>query len=298
MKILIMILSLVISAPVVFAADSGNANSAGIFVDGLFSSMAGAKDGSVYLLDNDNNLVVISPDNHKKSIKLPTIMESKPGDRFCDMVVEDDRAWFCGFPFPVVFELSLEKPDSFKIIRPSDQEIAMLHLVNVSKGIDGLIIKDADEFVFRLENSKPLKKLPNYSTLDCSSNGTFLIIPPPQVKLNLGISRGDTVLDGNGKLFWKAPAPKLPKRVQSVEFLGSDKLKRDIFLVMTGSGELDTEFCLYAVSSGKIISSKKIKGPDGLEMQHFCRLSPDGTILVVESATDGKAGIILKRIVL
>ena len=287
------------SLPMTFAADSGDTNKAGITVDGIFSSMAGSKDGSVFLLDNDNNLVIITPDNSKKSLKLPTIMESNPGDRFCDLVVEGNTAWFCGFPFPVVFELNLEKPDSFKILRSSDQEMAMLHLLNISKNPDGLRIKDADGFVLKIENNKPLQKQPNYSTLDCADNGTILIIPPPQIETEKGISNGDTVLDCNGKVFWKAPAPKLPKKVLSVEFLGSDKLKRNIFLVAAGSGELDTEFCLYAVSNNKVVASRKVKSPDGLEMQHFCRLSPDGTILVAEQAgTPDKAGIIIKHIVL
>ena len=95
---------------------------------------------------------------------------------------------------------------------------------------------------------------------------------------------------------WIVPAPKAPKRIKSIEFLGKDRQNRHIFLVMTGSGELDSEFCLYAIENGEIAASQIIDGPTNLEIQHFCRLSPDGTILHAKQLNKTGEGIILTKI--
>lgn len=289
-KILIVIISIFISLPAAFAADSG------VFIPGNFSSMAGAPDGSVFLLDMDNGLTIVKSDTTKHSISLPKILESKPGDRFCDLVTDGRKVFLCGFPFPVVFELDLENLEEYKVIRPSDQEIASLHILNVTSNKTGLTIRDADGFLFNLENEKPLQKLPEFSSLENDCNGENLIIPPPSDTQNPNSLKGKVALNAAGKIIWTAPAPKAPFMVQSVEFLGTDKQKRNIFMVMTGSGELDSELCLYAVNNDKIEASQKISTPDNLEMQRFCRLSPDGSVLLVEKAPEGQNGIILKRI--
>lgn len=279
--------------PVVAAA---TAFDAGISVPGSFLSLAGRKDGSVFLLGADRQLVRLAPDGASSSLSLPPVIEAKPGDRFCDLVVDGNRAWFCGFAFPVIFALDLEKPDDYQIVRASDPEAAALNLLNIERRANSFAVRDADGNTLVLENEKPVTKLANHASLLCGMNGESLVIPPPAPE-TASSTAGSVVMQQAGGIFWKAPLPASPRLLKSVEFLGCDEQQRSIFLVVTGSGELDSEFTLYAVSAeGKTLAEKKITGPAGLEMQRFCRLSPDGSILLVEKAPGSEPGVLVKKL--
>lgn len=279
--------------PVVAAA---TAFDAGISVPGNFLSLAGRKDGSVFLLGADRQLVRLAPDGASSSLSLPPVIEAKPGDRFCDLVVDGNSAWFCGFAFPVIFALDLEKPADYQIVRASDPEAAALNLLNLERRVSGFAVRDADGNILLLENEKPIVKLANHASLPCGLHGESLVIPPPAPEA-ASSTAGSVVMQQAGGIFWKAPLPALPRLLKSVEFLGCDEQKRSIFLVITGSGELDSEFTLYAVSAeGKTLAEKKIPGPAGLEMQRFCRLSPDGSILLAEKAPGNEPGVLIKKL--
>lgn len=267
---------------------------AGVFVPGRFMSLAGAPDGSVYLLSDKHQLVCVKADGSQNTIELPRIIESKPTDRLCDLSINGNSVALCGFAFPVLFVLDLQKPTEFSIVRASDQEAASLRLLNVSCDNDGWRVRDAEGYVFKLKHEQPLRRLPAFSVLEADENGKAIIMPAPR-------SENDPLLTGrvqkeDGRLLWAAPSPAAPRRVMSVDFLGVDNLGRYNFVVMTSSGELDSEFTLYAVRRGKVVASTPLTGPAGLEMQRFCRLSPDGSIIYAEAAPDNKEGIILKRL--
>ena len=278
------------------AVAAATAFDTGISVPGSFLSMAGRKDGSVFLLGADRQLVCLPPDGASSSLSLPPVIEAKPGDRFCDLVVDGNSAWFCGFAFPVIFALDLEKPADYQIVRASDPEAAALNLLNLERRVSGFAVRDADGNILLLENEKPIVKLANHASLPCGLHGESLVIPPPAPEA-ASSTAGSVVMQQAGGIFWKAPLPALPRLLKSVEFLGCDEQKRSIFLVITGSGELDSEFTLYAVSAeGKTLAEKKITGPAGLEMQRFCRLSPDGSILLAEKAPGNEPGVLIKKL--
>jgi len=267
---------------------------AGVFVPGRFMSLAGAPDGSVYLLSENHQLVCIRSDGSQSIIELPRIMESKPTDRLCDLSINGNSVALCGFAFPVLFVLDLQKPTEFSIVRASDQEAASLHLLNVSRDNDSWRVRDAEGYVFKLKHEQPLSRLPAFSVLEPDENGKAIVMPSPR-------SENDPLLTGrvqkeDGRLLWAAPSPAAPRRVMSVDFLGIDTAGRHNFVVMTSSGELDSEFTVYAVRRGKVVASASLPGPAGLEMQRFCRLSPDGSIVYAEAAKQGQEGIVLKRI--
>jgi len=299
-KLMILALAIFMPCSAVIAAEPAAATAtafdAGISVPGNFISLAGGRDGSVFLLGSDRRLVRLAPDGASTAISLPSIVESKPGDRFCDLVVDGNSAWFCGFAFPVIFALDLEKPVDYQIVRASDPEAAALNLLNLERRDSGFAVRDADGNSLILENEKPVTKLANHASLLRGPTGESLIIPPPAPEA-ASSTAGSVVIHQAGGIFWKAPLPALPRLLKSVEFLGCDDQKRSIFLVITGSGELDSEFTLYAVSAeGKTLAEKKISGPFGLEMQRFCRLSPDGSILLAEKAPGNEPGVLVKKL--
>ena len=287
-----LLLSIVLTVPAAFATTGSNDK--GIFVPGRFMSMAGAADGSVYLLDEKHQLVWVKPDGSQATIALPRIQESKPADRLCDLALNGRTMAFCGFAFPVIFTLDLDKPESFQITRASDQEAASLHLLNISSDATGWRVRDADGLVFRMQHEKPVSRLPEFSALEADENGKAILMPPPRNENGLMIA--GRVQKEDGRLLWVAPVPAAPRQVMSVDFLGVDKTGCHNFVVMTASGELNPEFTVYAVRRGQVVASGKIPGPAGLEMQHFCRLSPDGTILYAQAATENQSGIILKKL--
>jgi len=299
-KLMIMALAMFMPFSPAMAAEpavaAATAFDTGISVPGSFLSMAGRKDGSVFLLGADRQLVCLAPDGASSSLSLPPVIEAKPGDRFCDLVVDGNSAWFCGFAFPVIFALDLEKPADYQIVRASDPEAAALNLLNLERRVSGFAVRDADGNILLLENEKPIVKLANHASLPCGLHGESLVIPPPAPEA-ASSTAGSVVMQQAGGIFWKAPLPALPRLLKSVEFLGCDEQKRSIFLVITGSGELDSEFTLYAVSAeGKTLAEKKITGPAGLEMQRFCCLSPDGSILLAEKAPGNEPGVLIKKL--
>ena len=299
-KLMIMALAMLMPFAPAMAAEPvaapATAFAAGISVPGSFISMAGRSDGSVFLLGTDRQLVRLASDGASSSLNLPPVVESKPGDRFCDLVVDGNSAWFCGFAFPVLFALDLEKPSDYQIIRASDPEASALNLLNLERRGSAFAVRDADGNTLILENEKPVTKLANHASLLLGPTGESLIIPPPVPEV-ASSTAGSVVIHQAGGIFWKAPLPAAPRLLKSIEFLGCDEQKRSIFLVITGSGELDSEFTLYAVSAeGKTLAEKKITGPAGLEMQRFCRLSPDGSILLAEKAPGNEPGVLVKKL--
>ncbi len=294
-KLIGLILSIVLTVPAAFAADNptGTADS-GIYVPGRFMSIAGAADGSIYLLEDKHQIVCVKKDGSQTTLPLPRIQESKPTDRFCDLAIDGSTLAFCGFPFPVIFTLDLKKPVNFGILRASDQEAASLHLMNISNDDSGWRVRDADGLIFKIQNEQPLVRLAEFATLEADEGGKALIIPPPRNENGMMLS--GRVQKEDGRLFWVAPVPAAPRQVMSVDFLGIDKTGRHNFIVMTASGELDSEFTVYAVRRGQIVASARIGGPAGLEMQRFCRLSQDGSIIYAQAAADGQNGILLKRL--
>jgi hypothetical protein len=253
-------------------------------------SLAGAPDGSVYLLSENHQLVCVKPDGSQRVIELPRITESKPTDRLCDLSVNGNSVALCGFAFPVLFVLDLQKPAEFTIVRASDQEAASLHLLNVSRDNDGWRVRDADGYVFKLKHDQPLEKLPDFAALEVGESDQAIVLPPAKNSVSGRVYKED------GRLFWVPPSPPFPRRVLSVDFLGVNSAGCHNFVVMTAIGELDSEFTVYAVRHGRVVASQKIPGPAGLEMQRFCRLSPDGSIVYAQDAKDGRQGIILNRI--
>ncbi|NLI78938.1 MAG: hypothetical protein GX442_21165 [Candidatus Riflebacteria bacterium] len=292
-KILSVLLSVILMVPApAGAAKAAPAGTEGVFVAGKFLSVAGAPDGSAYLLGADHRVVRVRPDGSQSVIALPKIAEAKPGDRFCDLVTDGRTLAFCGFAFPVVFELNLKNPRQFTTFRPPDQEAASLHLLNISREADGWRLRDADGYVFRFRRDQPLQRLPRHAALEAGPQGATLLIPPPDP--DKPRKRSGLVTKEDGSPFWAAPTPAAPRQVKSVEFLGYDADQRSVFSVITGSGELDTVFTLYAVRGGRIDASREIPGPAGLTMQRPCRLAPDGTILLVQAA--GENGVLLQRV--
>ncbi|HNX75782.1 MAG TPA: hypothetical protein PLM07_09735 [Candidatus Rifleibacterium sp.] len=287
-----LLLSIIMTVPAAFASTGGSDQ--GIFVPGRFMSMAGAADGSVYLLDDKHQLVCVKPDGSQATIALPRIQESKAADRLCDLAVDGRTIAFCGFAFPVIFTLDLDKPESFQITRASDQESASLHLLNISRDASGWRVRDADGLVFKMQHARPISRLPEFSALEADENGKVILMPPPRNENGLMIA--GRVQKEDGRLLWVAPVPTAPRQVMSVDFLGFDKAGCHNFVVMTASGELNPEFTVYAVRRGQVVASGKIPGPAGLEMQHFCRLSPDGSILYAQAAPEKESGIFLKKL--
>jgi len=263
-----------------------------IRVPGSFFSMAGDGQGNTYLLNQQNEIIVIAADKSCKTVKLPRLMESRPEDRFCDLVVADGKVWLCGFPFPVVFEMDLAKLDEYKVIRSSDQEIASLNLLNLHRNGTELLVKDADGYLFVLENNQPLRKMPKNMAMPAGPAGQKYLLP---LVLAMGDLPGYAVFNEKKNLVWTAPAKVAGKKLKSVEFLGVDRKGQNIFLTVAGHAELDTEFTLFAVKKGKAVNHRQIKAPIDLEMQHFCRLTPDGSILVAEPAANGKMAVVLRR---
>lgn len=295
-RLLIILTCIALCAPSVSNAEAfaQKAKVSRALIKGRIFSFAGAKDGSVYLLADNNRIVKVNPDGSQKDLYLPKVFESKPGDKFCDLVIENNSIYLCGFAFPVVFKWNMENPHEYEIVRPSDKEFASLNIINVNKVGDELKIQDADGFVFNLENGKLLKKLKGRTALNSDAQDGEIAVPDVAPSERQALK--ERIVTRNGKRFWIVPSPASPKKIKSIEFLGRDLQERHIFLVMTGSGELDSEFCLYAVKDGQIEASKIISGPEGLEVQHLCRLSPDGTVLHAQASDKKDKGIILTKI--
>lgn len=294
-KIIGLVLSIILTVPAVFATENAPSTASNtVFVPGKFVSLAGAPDGSAYLLSDNNQVVCVKPDNSQETIVLPVIQEAKTTDRFCDLAADEKTLSFCGFPFPVVFVLDLAKKDAFSIVRPTDQEAASLNLMNVTREGSAWRVRDADGIVFKMAADQPLQRLPEHASLAADELGKALIIRPPRSEK--GTPLPGRVEKEDGRLIWVAPSPSEPLQLMSIDYLGLDKSQNYIFQVMASNGERQSVFTLYAVRRGKVVAAKEIPGPTGLEMQHFCRLSPDGSILLAQAPADGREGLMLQRI--
>lgn len=299
MKMTNLILAILLVVPAIYGVDALFAapvagKDAGVFVPGRFMSLAGAPDGSIYLLEDKHQLVCVKADGSQTTIALPRIMESKPSDRLCDLAVADDSVALCGYAFPVIFVLDLKKPADFSIVRASDQEASSLHLLNVSLDKQGWRVRDAEGYVFRFKHEQPLSRMPEFTALEAGENSSAIVMPPPRSESDLTMT--GRVQKEDGRLLWVAPTPAAPRKVMSVDFLGVDPAGRHNFVVMTASGELDSEFTVYAVRRGQVVASASIPGPAGLEMQRFCRLAPDGSIIYAQAFQKDKEGILVRRL--
>jgi len=260
------------------------------FVPGRFVSLAAAPDGSVYLLARDQRVVKIDQDGRQTEIALPQI-NGKPVE-FSDMVVRDGQLLFCGFPYADIYALDLRKSSVYKVIKTGSDAKNLLNLA--VKGY-GLCVRDADYNLFSLVEGKPATRLDKNAELESDAEGRTVVIPSPAQMGDKILSAGRVMKD-DGRLFWVAPAPESPKQIMSIDFLGTDAADRYIFRVVAASGELDTEYTLHAVVRGRSVASMQIPGPEGLEMQHYFRLAPDGSILLVQADSLGREGIRLKRL--
>lgn len=298
MKTIIGILiSFILFAPVTFAAEiekPAPTGEAGVFFPGRFAGVAGAADGSVYLLARDHRVIKIAPDGQQQIIKLPAIAEAKEDDYLCDIAADDKNLAFCGYPFSGIFVLDLSKPEKFDFI-PLTVDGQPLNIMMIARKGDGWCVKDADERVLHVAADRSISHLPKFSELESDKYGKAVIVPPPADHGDKIVYPGNALRE-DGTPMWIAPASSAPREIMSLEYLGYDAAQRDMFMVTTASGELDAETTLYAVQHSQIVASRKIPGSDAEGVMRYCRLSPDGSILLIQADPNGQEGIYLKRL--
>ncbi len=289
--------SLAFFAPFSFAEENTfnrNNYEAGIFVAGNFSGVTAATDGSAYLLARDHRLVKISPTGEQLEIKLPPIAGAQKDDYLCDLAAGEKTISFCGYPFSGIYVLDPAMPEKLEFIEITFDK-KKINPMRIAVDKTGWRIRDAEERTLQVTADKTVQLLPEFSEIEPASDNQLVIIPPPRDEGEKIVYPGKALrIDGN--LLWEAPRPESPREIMSLEYLGCDREKRDIFMVNAASGELDAEITLYAVASNKIVATRKIPGSDAPYVMRHCRLAPDGSILLIQADPNGREGILLKRL--
>ena len=290
LKILTLILSAMLAVPVFAAPPAPETSDRGVFVPGRFSSITACEDGNIFLLARDQRVVKIASNGDQTSISLPAT-ENGPAE-FSDLTAASGKLYFCGYPYADIFSFSPEKQSGYTLVKTG---APAKNLLNIAVKGEGFCIRDADFNLYEVLPGKPAVSIDRDAGLESDKSGRTVVIPPP-TQQGTNIAPAGRVLKDDGRLFWVAPAPSAPAQTVSLEFLGVDAEDRYIFSVISASGELDAVHTLYAVKRGRVESSMVIPGPDALEMQHYCRLAPDGTVLLVQADPNAREGVWVKRL--
>lgn len=300
-KIMLIIIGLIVITPAIMFASSAvkaqrESSEGGIFVPGNFVSMAVAQNNTVYLLTKDHKLVQITSKGAQKTIRLPKLT-AKPNEEasLCDMAVDSSNLLFCGYSFSEVFSLNLKNPNAFKRIKLQFEGSKVKPLM-ISAGKNSWYLKDSEERVLQVLRNGAASLMPQYTEIE-PRNSDSVQIAPPEYSEN-GVVYNDKVFI-NGKtdsLLWQAPKPSEPKVVLGVEFLGQDKNRRDIFKVITGAGELNQEVTVYAVKDQEIVAQRVITDSPADGIMRYCRLAPDGSLVLLQKDPEGRKGVLLKRL--
>ncbi len=292
MRILTLLLLVIFVNPVFAASSSAETGIRGVFVAGSFCSFAAADDGSVYLLARNQKLIRLAANGEQQSIALPPA-GSSPAE-FCDLTAIGGKLFFCGYRYPDIYAFDLKKPQQFSLLKTGAKAE---NLLNIARKGEDLCVRDADFNLYHVTNGKPAVRLDKDAALESDGSGRTMIVPPP-AQNGQNVTSSGKVYKDDGRLFWVAPAPEPPAQIMSIEFLGADNDGRSIFSVITASGELDAVYTLYAVKRGQTVASLVIPGPAGLEMQHYCRMAPDGRVLLLQADANGREGVWVKTITL
>ena len=290
LKILTLILSVILAAPVLAAPPAPETSDRGIFVPGRFSSIAACEDGNIFLLARDQRVVKVATSGAQTSISLPPAANG-PAE-FSDLTAAAGKLYLCGYPYSDIFALAPEKPAGYTLLKTG---APAKNLLNIAVKGEGFCIRDADFNLYQVLPGKSAVSIDKNAGLESDKSGRTVVIPPP-TQQGTDVVPAGRVFKDDGRLFWVAPAPKAPAQTVSLEFLGVDTSDRHIFSVISASGELDAVHTLYAVKRGRVESSMVIPGPDGLEMQHYCRLAPDGTVILVQADPNAREGVWVKHL--
>lgn len=296
-KLICIFLSLILAVPSLFAGSplqAANRSEAGVFVPGEFFSISGTADGSVYLLGADHQVVKLLANSEQQIIPIPLLEGADVDDYLCDMVADDQGLSFCGYAFSGIYRFDFAFPEEIGFFEVSVDDQPINPMMIARKG-NGWCLKDAEERTIQVAADGSVKLLPQYSSIESDKFGTSVIIPPPYDDIDKIVYPGAAYRE-NKEPIWSAPKPESPRDVVSMEYLGSDSEQRDIFLVVTCSGELDAEYTLYAVKNGETMAIRAIIQPTANRVMRYCRLSPDDSILVIIADPNGREGVMIKRL--
>ncbi|PKL45952.1 MAG: hypothetical protein CVV42_18205 [Candidatus Riflebacteria bacterium HGW-Riflebacteria-2] len=295
-KIIVIILALVAAVPAAFGAEAAVAASseAGVFVAGSFTGVSATPDGSIYLLGRDHRIVKLSPDGQQQSMPLPAVEGTGEDSYLCDMAAGENQLAFCGYAYSGIYVLDLNKPEKLDFIKVAVENLPV-NLLMVARSGDSWCVKDADERVIQVAADGTLKHLPQYAAIETDKYGKAVIIPPPRDMGDKIVYPGN-VFREDGQPLWIAPSAEAPREIMSVEYLGCDKDQRDIFMVTTASGELDAETSLFAVKHSKVVARRAIPQPTAMGVMRYCRLAPDGSVLILLADPNEREGVLIKRI--
>ncbi len=294
-KLIVIILASIAIIPAAFGAETAAPSSeAGVFVAGNFTGVSATPDGTIYLLGRDHRVIKLSPDGQQKSMPLPAVDGIGEDSYFCDMAAGENQLAFCGYAFSGIYVLDLNKPEKLDFIKVA-VENQPVNLLMVAKSSDSWCVKDAEERVMQVAAEGVLRQLPQYAAIETDKYGKAVIIPPPRDMGDKIVYPGN-VMREDGQPLWIAPAPESPREIMAVEYLGCDNEQRDIFMVTTASGELDAETTLFAVKHSKVVARRAIPQPTAMGVMRYCRLAPDGSILLLLADPNEREGVLVKRI--
>ena len=294
-KLVVIILASIAMIPAAFAAEAAApASEAGVFVAGSFTGVSSTPDGTIYLLGRDHRVVKLSPDGQQKSIPLPAVEGIVEDSYFCDIAAGENQLAFCGYAFSGVYVLDLNKPERLDFIKVA-VENQPVNLLMVARSGDSWCVKDAEERVMQVAADGAIKHLPQFAAIETDKYGKAVIIPPPRDMGDKIVYPGN-VFREDGQPLWIAPSPESPREIMAVEYLGCDDEQRDILMVTTASGELDAETTLFAVKHSKVVAKRAIPQSTAMGVMRYCRLAPDGSILMLLADPNEREGVLVKRI--
>lgn len=295
-KLIVIIMALITIIPAAFAAETNAApaSEAGIFVAGSFTGVSSTPDGTIYLLGRDHRVVKLFADGKQESMTLPAVEGIGEDSYFCDIAAGENQLAFCGYAFSGVYVLDLNNPEKLDFIKVA-VENQPVNLLMVGRSGDSWCVKDAEERVMQIADAGVLRHLPQYAAIETDKYDKAVIIPPPRDMGDKIVYPGN-VFREDGQPLWIAPSPETPREIMAVEYLGCDNEQRDIFMVTTASGELDAETTLFAVKHSKVVARRAIPQPTAMGIMRYCRLAPDGSILMLLADPNEREGVLVKRI--
>jgi len=294
-KLIVIILASIAIIPAAFGAETAAPSSeAGVFVAGNFTGVSATPDGTIYLLGRDHRVIKLSPDGQQKSMPLPAVDGIGEDSYFCDMAAGENQLAFCGYAFSGIYVLDLNKPEKLDFIKVA-VENQPVNLLMIARSGDSWCVKDAEERVMQVTVDGAIRYLPQYAAIETDKYGKAVIIPPPRDMGDKIVYPGN-VLREDGQPLWIAPSAEAPREIMGVEYLGCDNEQRDIFMVTTASGELDAETSLFAVKHSKVVARRAIPQPTAMGVMRYCRLAPDGSVLLLLADPNEREGVLIKRI--
>ncbi len=273
----------------------------GIRIKGKCIAIASSPDGYFYILKYDNKLIRIDSEGKQKEVHIPMNKEViNTNDYFCDMDVDDNNVYFCGYKYSSIVALNRNNHKELRSLNIS-YDNKDLHPMMVSCSSKGWLIREDDGRTFEVDKKGKISLFPQNSEIVTDKLGKAVIKSNEYKDQDGKYVYPGTILNFDKSIKWKAPLLESSKYVLGVSYLGYDKDKEtDIYYVGYTDVNNRIEAYVYAINNkNEIVAKQNIPILSLYNIIRNIKLAKDGSIIAVyKDSTNTEEGIILRRFIL